>query len=135
MSMVDIGHMRVLVRQGLMLMWMRVRLRGHRLVLMAMVLVVHMSVIVLDRLMRVQVLVLGAQEEDDACRHDRHREKLPCADALAEESRRNQRTDEGTGREVRSLPSCAQQAERAHRADDAQAVAEEPKEHPVSHLA
>ena len=118
-----------------MLMWMRMRLSGCRLVLMEMVLVVHMSVIVLDRFVRMHVHVLGAQEKDDACRHDRHREKLPCADAFAEESRRNQRSDEGTGREVRSLPSCAQQAERTHRAHDAQAVAEEPKKHPVSHLA
>ena len=134
MAVMRIGHMHMLVRQGFVLMCMRMRLSGCPLVLMDMVLVVYMGVIVLDRFVGMHVHVLGAQEKDDAGRHDCHREELACAEVFAEDSRRNERSDERSGREVCSLPSRAQQAERTHGTHDAQAVAEEAQEHRVSHL-
>ena len=134
MAMVHIGHMRVLVRQRRMPVQVRVRLADRPVMLVDVVLVVDVSVIVLECLVRVNVLVSGSQEHDDTGRHGRHREDLACAEPLPEQSCRNERADEGSGREVRGLPRGAQQAERPHCKHDAHAVAEEPEHHPVSHL-
>ena len=75
------------------------------------VLVVNMRVIVLHRLVCVHVLVLGPQEHDNAGPHDCHREELTGAEALPEQSRGYERTDERCGREVSRFARCAQQAE------------------------
>ena len=134
MAMMHIGQMRMLVRQRCMPVQVRVRFAGLSVMLVDVMLVVNMSVIVLDCLVRVNVLVSSSQEHDDAGRHHGHREELACTEALPEQSRCNERADERAGREVGSLPRGAQQAERAHCKHDAHALAEEPEHHAVSHL-
>src|SRR5262245_2901313 len=120
MPMVHVGNVRVRVRQGCMLVRVRVGLAHWPVMLVDMMLVVNMSVLVLDGLVRVSVLVLGSQEHDDAGGHGCHREELARTETLPEQSRRNERTDERSGREVGSLPRGAEQAKRAHREHHAQ---------------
>ena len=132
--MMHIGQVRVLVGQRRVLVDMRVGLPGRLVMLVDVVLVVNMRVIVLHRLVDVHVLVFGPQEHDNAGPHDCHREELTGAEVLREQSRGNERTDERRGREVGRLSCCAQQAKRAHRKHDAQAVAEESEDHPVAKL-
>ena len=59
MPMVEIGDVRVIVDQGRVPVGMRVRLCHRTLMRMLVMLVVHVQVLVLDRLMGVEVLVAG----------------------------------------------------------------------------
>jgi hypothetical protein len=134
MPMVRIGHVRMFMGQRCVPVHVRVGLPSHLVMLVGVMLVVKVSAIVFHVLVRVNVLVLGPQKHGDASRHDRHREQLACTEVLLEQTGGDERTDEWSRREVGSFPRRAQQAERAHREHDAQAVAGEPKNHPESQL-
>ena len=69
---VRIGHMRVVMRQRRMLVWMRVRLvqRGRMRVLM--MLVVDVDVVVLQHLVGVHMAVMLADQQSHAGGHDDH---------------------------------------------------------------
>jgi hypothetical protein len=80
MPMVHIREVHVRMGQRRVPVHMRVGLDGRRVMLVEVVRVVNMRVIVLHRLVCVDMLVLGPQEQDDAGRHDCHREQLACAE-------------------------------------------------------
>jgi hypothetical protein len=65
----SVRDVRVLVGERRVSMGMRVRLGDRAFVLVLMVLVVHVEVIVLDRLVRVEVRVTGTRQTDDAQDH------------------------------------------------------------------
>ena len=83
MAMVDVRVMRMLVSQRFMPVPVRMRL-GHRpLVHMAMMVVVDVAVLMLDRLMRVVVLMAFGQMQPEAKRHQRAGEDKLSRERLA----------------------------------------------------
>jgi len=68
---VQVGSVRMLVLDPVVLMWMTVRLGDGPGVRVAVVLVVHVQVLVLDRFVDVEVSVLLADEQRDPGCHQR----------------------------------------------------------------
>ncbi len=96
--------MRVIVSQPHVGMPVRVRLRHRFLVRVLMVLIVGVQMLMLDRLMRVEVPMVLANQCGNAHHHESARDEREGAWAVAEKGNRHQRPDEGSGREDRALP-------------------------------
>lgn len=91
----------VAVANALVRMPVRMRLAGRRglVVVVAMVLVMHVSVRVLDRLVHVLMIVTLGDVQPDADHHQRRRHSQPGRQWLLEHDHTNQRAHEGRRRE------------------------------------
>ena len=100
MTVMEIGIVRVPVPKRLMPVPVRMRL-GHRpFVSMAMMFVVDMAVLVLDRLVRVFVAVPFGQMKPDAERHQHAGNDQLRRDRLMDEGNRDDRAKEWREREI-----------------------------------
>jgi hypothetical protein len=99
MAMVQVGQVRVVVRQGEVRVHMGVRLGDGPLVLVLVVLVVDMEVLVDRPFVGVRVTVLLAKKERDARGEDDHRRSVHLAHPLSEQRHGGERAHERRRRE------------------------------------
>jgi hypothetical protein len=121
-----VRHVRVIVGERRVTMWMAVQLRHGVLVPVPVVLVVDVGVLVLERLVRVGVSVTGPDEEADTGGQDEGRDGVDGRRLFAEEGNGEKGACERRGREDGRLPGRSEQAERPGVEEDAQAVAQAP---------
>ena len=98
-TMMRIGYVRVSVRERVVPVRMRMRLRQRTVVRVLMMRVVHVQVVVLERLVRVQVLVSQAQKRSDSERHEGRRSHVQGRGPVTEERDRRRGAGERSRRE------------------------------------
>jgi hypothetical protein len=127
---VQVGIVRVVVNEPRMAMSVCVRLgwRLIRTVDVLVMLVMHVRVLVLERLMNVLVLVSLGEVEPDAQAHECASDKEPQRHRLAEHWDCEERPDKGRGREIGAGSRCPQVPQRQHKQSQAHPVAEEAHE-------
>jgi len=104
-TVMEVGHMRVIVSQPHVGMPVRVRLDHRFFVRVLMVLIVRVQMLMLDRLMRVEMPMVLANQCGNAHHHESASHERDSAWAVAEKGNRHQRPDERSGREDCTL-SC-----------------------------
>ena len=114
--MVRIGEMRMAVGHGFMGVPVPVRRFGRNAggVRMLMVFVMHVHVLVVNRLVRVRVLVAFRQMQPDAQSHCRGGQQQPRRDRLSQQRHRHRGPKEGRDREVGAGARCAQMTQAHH---------------------
>ena len=125
-SVVHVGDVGMVVDQWRVAMQVAVGVRDEhaRRVRVIVVLIVHVHMIVLERLVRVHVRVPLAQEEDDSQAHRKHREPVARLQRLSQPENGDERTGERRRREVGSFSCRSDPAQRVRVQHHAHAVAQ-----------
>ena len=126
MSVVKIWDMRVIMHQGCMHVWVRVRLSHRSLMLMLVVRVVHMQMLVLQLFMAMKVLMVLQGQGGDTRYHQGPGEQGEKIRPISEQGDGENRADERSSRENRRLPRRSQDTQGLHVQNQAQAIAESP---------
>ncbi len=121
---VQVGSVRMLVLDPVVLMWMTVRLGDGPGVRVAVVLVVHVQVLVLDRFVDVEVGVLLADEQRDPGCHQHRGQAFARGEALVQKRHGQQGPCERRGGEQGGLAGRAEDPHGLHVPDDGRPVAE-----------
>src|SRR6266850_1061878 len=103
---------------------MRLRGRIARLMFMLMVDVMHVPVLMLERLMQMLVLVRFGEVQIDADPHQQRRADEAKGQRLAEQWERKSRADEGGSREVSARADGSQMTKAEYKEHETNAIAE-----------
>src|SRR5262245_26780437 len=128
--MMKVRIVRMLVYEGRVPVPVRMRLTNRitRIVnVLVMSVVMHMPVFMLQRLVRMFVLVPFRQMQIDTEQHEHGCDVELQSKWLGKQEHGQRSADEGRGREVRACPRGSEVAQREHKEDEADAVAKKPK--------
>ena len=125
-AVMEIGVMRMPVPKGFMPVPVRMRLCRRPFVNVAVMVVVDMGMLVLDRLMRVFMGMPLGQMKPDAERHQHAGEDELWRDRLMDEGDRDDSPKERREREIGAGPGAAEMAQRQDKQHETQADAAEP---------
>jgi hypothetical protein len=130
MPMMDIGKMRMAVKQRLVtvLVGMRLFAQPIRLVRVPMVRIVDVHVVVRQRFVQMLVIVPFVQMEPDAESHQGCGDPEQYRDGLPEERYRDRGPDEWGSREIGAGARAAEMAQGDHEQHQAQTIAHESKQ-------
>ena len=125
MAVMEIGVVRMPVPQRLMPVPVGLRLRHRAFVGVAMMVVVDMGMLVLDRLMRMVMGMLLGQMKPHAERHHEARNDELHSDRLTQQRNRDDRAKKRREREISPCPSAAEMTQRQDEQHETQADAAE----------
>ena len=133
--MMEVRVVRMPVPQPVMPMPVRMRLGRRAFADVLMRLVVDMPVFVLDRLVRMVMLVAFGQMQPEAERDRRPGDDQLSRDRLAKERDRNDSSNERREREIGRRPGAAEMTQRPHKQYETNPDAEEPNDQRGAHRA
>src|ERR1700734_1255974 len=123
--MMQVRVVRMPVPQPVMPVPVRMRLAHRPLVGMLMMMVVDMAVLVLDRFVRVVVLMVFGQMQPEAERHQRAGDDQLNRDRLVQEDDRDDRAKERREREIGAGPGAAEMTQSQDKQDETDPDTEE----------
>jgi hypothetical protein len=124
--MVEVGIVRMPVPQRLVPMPVRMRFDHSTVVAVLMMFVVHVPVLMLQRLMYVSVAVPLGEVEPEAERHESTRDPEQRGNWLPQQGHGQDCAYEGRQRKIGSRPRCAQMPQTKHEHDETDADPEKP---------
>ncbi len=122
MAVVEVGDMRMVMRQRSMLVLMRVKALDDDFVMIVVPIIMRMDMVVRTVLMRMEMRVPGSGDEDHSTDHEQRDETFPEPPWLAEERDRGQGPHERCRGEIGCFTSRADQPKRIGVQREAEAV-------------
>lgn len=121
MAMMDVGEVRMVMGQRRVFMLVIVRIDTGLMAVLVMF-VVHVRVGVPERLVRVRVAVVFADDQPRGDRHQGQRQPEQAIDGLVQENQRQSRTNERGRAEVRAGAGTAEMSQGIDEQDEAHAI-------------